>query len=163
MPKKIINDYEFYKIINVNEDINLCFIGSTSNWKSKQRSHRQACNNENHSQYNFKVYQKIREYGGWCEFKMVLIGERKQLTLKQARAVEDEYRIEMRANLNDSKMHRTAEQIKTDKKLNSRKHYEIDKELTKKYNDISKVAKAYYANLEQEQNDTNYMSYDDVV
>ena len=74
-----------------------------------------------------------------------------------------DYRIEMRANLNDSKMHRTTEQIKTDKKLNSRKHYEIDKEITKKYNDISKVAKAYYAKLEHEQNDTNYMSYDDVV
>jgi hypothetical protein len=65
MPKKVINDYVFYKIISISDDIDLCYVGSTANWKERQRQHKSICNNENSKLYNSKIYKTIRENGGW--------------------------------------------------------------------------------------------------
>jgi len=103
MPRPAINDYIFYKIVNVNGDIDLCYVGSTANWKQRQIQHKHVCNNPNTERHNLKVYKTIRENGGWEEFKMIEIARGEQLTLTEAHKKEEEYRIELKANMNSKK------------------------------------------------------------
>ena len=109
MPRKQINDYIFYKIVNINNDVDLCYVGSTCNWKGRIKCHRQDCNNPNSKKHNLKIYRIIREYGGWDEFKMLEIGRTEQLTLTEAHQKEEEYRIELKANMNAIKCYLSKE------------------------------------------------------
>ena len=129
MPKKTINDYTFYKIINVNCDVDLCYVGSTVDMKQRRRCHKSRCNNPNDTGYNLKVYKTIREHGGWDEFKMVRIGYAEQLTLTEAHVIEEKYRVELCADLNSFVCHLTEEQRK-----------EVSAEYNKVYNQVNKEA-----------------------
>jgi len=128
MPKKLINDYIFYKIVCLNDDIILCYVGSTANWKERQRTHKGDCNNENSKKYNYKIYKTIREYGGWSNFKMIQIGTREQLNKREAEQIEEEYRVELKANMNTKRCYITEEQKKEKEKQHNKKYYEDNKE-----------------------------------
>ena len=117
MPKKLINDYIFYKIVCITDDIDLCYVGSTANWKERQREHKSRCNNENCNAYKSKKYEIIRANGGWENFKMVQIGTREQLTKREAEQIEDEYRIALKANMNMRKSYTTEQELKEQQKL----------------------------------------------
>ena len=123
MPKNKINDYTFYKIINVNCDVDLCYVGSSVDMKGRTRQHKSNCNNVNGTKYNLKVYKTIREHGGWDEFKIIEIGYEKQLTLTEAHVIEEKYRVELCAELNGKRCHITEEQ---------RKDRVVNKELNRK-------------------------------
>jgi len=112
MPRKEFNDYTFYKIVCISDDIDLCYIGSTANWKARNHQHKSECNNENSKEYNSKKYQIIRANGGWCNFKMVQLGTREQLNKRQAEQIEEEYRVELKANMNSIRSYLTEEQKK---------------------------------------------------
>ena len=120
MPRKEINNYTFYKIVCINDDIDLCYVGSTANWKARNHQHKSDCNNENCKIYNSKIYKTIRENGGWGNFKMIEIGKKEQLTKRQAEQIEDEYRVELKANMNTKRCYLTEEQIQ--------KYYEENKD-----------------------------------
>ena len=124
MPRPAINDYTFYKIININGDIDLSYVGSTANFKQRNKGHKSACNNENDKAHHSKVYQTIREHGGWCEFKMVEVGYAKQLTSTQARVIEERYRVELKAELNSRKCFRTDQE----KKEKRKEYHEVNRE-----------------------------------
>jgi len=154
-------DYCFYKIINMNSDIDLCYVGSTANFKERVRSHRKSCNNEKDYNYNSKVYKTIREHGGWCEFKMIEIGTAQQLTKKEAHKIEEDYRVELKANMNMRKCYGAETEKEYLKQyyienIDKRKKYIADnaekiKESNKKYNtdnadNIKVYHKQYRAN-----------------
>ena len=102
MPRKIINNYFFYKIVCVSDNnIDLFYIGSTANFKERQRQVKKESYNENSTKYNSNLYKTIRENGGWQNFKLIEIGKRENLTIRQAEAVEEEYRMEYRMQLNE--------------------------------------------------------------
>ena len=107
-----IKDYIFYKIFCVDKSVELSYIGSTADWKTRNRSHKNNCNNQNGEKYNYKVYKTIRENGGWSNFKMVEIGKQEQLTLREAEYIEEQYRVELNANMNGRSCFRTEEQKK---------------------------------------------------
>jgi len=107
MPRKEINDYIFYKIVCLDEDLDLCYVGSTANWKQRHHDHKSNCYNEKSRKYNTKLYQTIRENGGWDNFKMIQVGTREQLKKREAEAIEEEYRVELRANMNSVKCYIT--------------------------------------------------------
>ena len=138
MPKKEINDYTFYKISNVNGDVNLCYVGSTVNMKERTRSHKNNCNNPNMPKHNVKVYKTIREHGGWEEFKMIEIGSAEQLTQTQARIIEEKYRVELRAEMNSVRCYITKEEIIERDKITKHNYCENNKEI------IAKKIKVYY-------------------
>ena len=100
MPRPAINDYTFYKIVNVNGDCELCYVGSSCDMKQRRRSHKFNCNNPNSNRHNLKVYKTIREHGGWNEFKIVELGTAEQLKVAEALVIEETYRIELKANMN---------------------------------------------------------------
>jgi len=128
MPKNKINDYTFYKIVNVNADVNLCYAGSTVNMKERVRCHKYNCNNPKSTKYNLKVYKTIREHGGWDEFKMIPIGTAEQLTLTEAHVIEEKYRIELCAELNGQRCHITKEELKERDKVNHHNYQQNNKE-----------------------------------
>lgn len=111
MPVKTINDYTFYKIVCLDDSVELCYVGSTANFNKRRREHKHHCNNETSKKYNHKIYTTIRENGGWENFKMVEISKREQLTKRQAEQIEEEYRQELKANMNSIKCYRTEEYI----------------------------------------------------
>jgi len=63
-----------YKLCCKNTNIKEEYIGSTINFNERKRTHRHSCNNTNDKHYNIKVYQFIRDNGGFDEnWDMVLI------------------------------------------------------------------------------------------
>jgi hypothetical protein len=60
--------------------------------------------NDNSKKYNRKLYQTIRENGGWDNWRMVIIEECGEISLTQARIKEEEHRVKLNANLNTHKM-----------------------------------------------------------
>ncbi len=120
--------YLFYKITCKDDEIDVCYVGSTSNWKQRNISHKSSCYNPNVKDYNSKKYQTIRENGGWDNFKMVEIGFRENLTLREAHKIEEEYRVEHRAKLNGVKCYVSVEDSKKRDLENKKKYYKENSE-----------------------------------
>ena len=125
MTKKEINNYVFYKIVCLDNSVDLCYVGSTANWKARNYTHKSDCYNQNKSTYNFKLYTTIRENGGWNNFKMIQIGTREQLKKREAEQIEEEYRVELKANMNGKRCFITEEQ--------KQNYYEENKEKLTEY------------------------------
>ena len=159
MPKKEINDYYFYKIICLDTDIDLCYVGSTANWKHRNGNHKSSCNNENAKNYNTKIYKIIRENSGWDNWKMVQIGFAEQLTVRQAETIEEEYRQQLKASMNDRRCFVTPEEKKEYFNKNAKQYYEANKEHSKerykqyRVDNIDKIKEQhkqhYYANKDK--------------
>jgi CHAT domain-containing protein len=148
MPKKEINDYVFYKIVCLDDSVELCYVGSTANWKARNNKHKNTCNNENSKQYNYKIYKTIRENGGWNNFKMIEIGKKDQLTKREAEQIEEEYRVKFKANMNDQRCFLTDEQKRErDKEYHKEWHKEYYQANIEKIKEYKK--EHYLANLEK--------------
>jgi predicted GIY-YIG superfamily endonuclease len=50
------------------------YVGSTKAFRQRKNEHKSNCNNDN-KKHNFKLYQTIRENGGWENWRMVIIDE----------------------------------------------------------------------------------------
>ena len=125
MPKKEITDYVIYKIICNDENIKDCYVGSTSNFKVRKNRHKNDCNNETN---NFKVYETIRNNGGWTNWTMIPIAEHKEITLIQSRIKEEEQRVLLNAKLNTQSAYRSVEKKEELQKIKNKKYYEANKE-----------------------------------
>jgi len=112
MPKKIINDYTFYKIVSIYDDIELCYVGSTADFNKRRSEHKNTYKNENSKSYNNKLYKTIRENGGFNNFKFIVLGTREQLTKREAEQIEETYRNEIKAELNSRRCYETEEERK---------------------------------------------------
>jgi hypothetical protein len=102
MPKTEI-DYSntiFYKIHCKNPDIKDVYIGHTINFVQRKCAHKQSCTHEKSSNYNFKVYNIIRQYGGWDNWKMEIIAFHDCEDNYAARKLEQKYFEEHNATLN---------------------------------------------------------------
>jgi len=104
-----------YKIQHV-ENESLVYVGSTTNFTKRKACHKTCCNNLNSKAYNCKVYDMIRNNGGWEMFKMVEIEKFPCRDKREAEAREDELMIELKANMNDRRAHRTKQQYIMDTK-----------------------------------------------
>jgi hypothetical protein len=133
MPKKTINDYTFYKIVCLDNSVELCYVGSTADFNKRRSTHKNVCNNENSKNYNFKIYKTIRENGGWDNFKMIEIGTREQLTKREAEQIEEEYRVELKANMNGHRCFLTDEQKQENRKEYHKEYYQANQEKLNKY------------------------------
>ncbi len=77
MPRKAA-DYSKaiqYKIVCKNPAITDCYNGSCISFKDRKKKHKHCCNNPNAYGHNLKVYQFIREHGGWANWEMIQIEE----------------------------------------------------------------------------------------
>ena len=115
-------NYIFYKICC--EDNEYVYVGSTCNFNNRKRQHKQNTNldNENGKEFHLKVYKTIRENGGWENWKMIQIGTREQITKRQAEQIEEEYILQLKAELNNKRAY-LSEQVKKEQKAISDKKY----------------------------------------
>jgi hypothetical protein len=75
MPRTPIDctNTHLYKLVCKDTTITDCYVGHTTDFKTRKCGHKQKCNNVNAKEYNFEVYTFIRNHGGWDNFDMVLI------------------------------------------------------------------------------------------
>ena len=102
MPKKEI-DYSkcvIYKIQHKDNN-DLLYVGHTTNFTKRKYEHKYNVNNQKGKEYNHKVYQMIRENGGWDDFNMVVIKDFPCENNRQAEAEEDRIMREMKATMNE--------------------------------------------------------------
>ena len=72
MPRKPIN-YANSCIYKIEKEGIVYYVGSTTNFANRKNGHKTTCNNENYKQYHYKIYEFIRNNGGWESFNMILI------------------------------------------------------------------------------------------
>jgi hypothetical protein len=99
MPKKPIEWSKciIYKICK-DDDF---YVGSTTDFTSRKNSHKRNCNTITCKEYNFKIYQCIREKGGWFAWCMTPLEEYKDCKSQiEARIREEEWRVKLNAQLN---------------------------------------------------------------
>jgi len=62
-----------YKLCCKDTNITDIYIGSTCNFSRRKNCHKSFCNNEKGKNFNFKVYQFIRDNNGWNNWDMIQI------------------------------------------------------------------------------------------
>jgi len=81
-----------YKIFCKDSNILDCYIGSTTDYKKRCNGHKSSCNNPTNKRHYYKVYQFIRNNGGWDNFDTEIlisaeIKDKKQLLQLERQAV----------------------------------------------------------------------------
>ena len=136
MPRKAV-DYNktiIYKLVK-NDDFDNAnvYVGSTTEFVKRKSQHKGSCCNENSKLYNLKVYQKIRENGGWENWKMIEIEKYPCEDKREAEAREEYWRCEFNANLNSQRAFITEEQRKEQIKEHAKQYYTEHAEKMKQY------------------------------
>ena len=179
MPKVPMDYFKccIYKIEHV-DDESLVYVGHTTCFNKRKAQHKINCFNDNVKDYNFKVYQMIRENGGWEKFIMLEVEKYPCNDRREAERRENEVMKELKASMNMINSFRTEKEIseyhKDYRESNKSKIHEYQKEYyeenkekiherNKKYRELNKeYDKEYYKSNKpkiQEQNkkyrDTN--------
>ena len=129
MPRTSV-DYSktiIYKIQH-KENPELLYIGSSTNFTQRKNQHKNNCYNEKRRHYNLKLYQTIRENGGWECFNMIEIKKYPCNDNNEARAEEDRIMREMKSNMNSVRAYRTSKQYYEDTKEQQKLYRELNKE-----------------------------------
>jgi len=125
MPRHEI-DYSktiIYKIVCNNLEITDIYVGSTTNFTRRKSQHKHSCNKPNSKDYNFKIYQIIRNNGGWGDnWAMFQIEEFPCANGNESRARERYWYEQFQATLNMQYPQRT-----------DKEYYESNKEHITKY------------------------------
>lgn len=99
MPKSNI-DYSntiIYKIYCKDESVTDLYVGHTTNFQQRKYSHKVACNNNKN---DIKIYNVIRENGGWDNWIMIEIAKYNCKNSTEARIKEQEHYDNLKASLN---------------------------------------------------------------
>jgi hypothetical protein len=113
-----------YKICCNDLNIRDIYIGSTTNFRARKYKHKSLCNSIKSKEYNYKLYQLIRENGNWENWSMVEIEKYPCNDNNEARARERYWYEQLKPSLNIFKPLQTQEE-----------RNEYCKEYNKKYKD----------------------------
>jgi len=94
-----------YKIEHIDNE-RLLYVGHTTNFIGRESTHKTVCNNEKNKHHNLKIYQIIRENGGWDMFKMIEVEKYPCENRREAEKKENEIMIKMNANMNTNSAYR---------------------------------------------------------
>ncbi len=110
MPKVAI-DYSkcvIYKIVCNDLEVKSLYIGHTTDFRKRRNRHKYSCSCESLPAYNFKVYEMIRNHGGWENWSMIEIEKYSCNDSNEAIARERHWYETLKANLNTDYPGRTA-------------------------------------------------------
>jgi len=110
-------------------DIEYNYVGHTFNIIKRRYSHKSSCNNSNDVIYNLKIYQIIRDNGGWDEWEMKIIHRCYVKDKIEARMIEQKFINELNANMNAIKSYTSDEE----KKGYNQQYYQKNMEQIKQY------------------------------
>jgi hypothetical protein len=162
MPRLSI-DYSktiIYKIVCNDLNITDVYVGSTTDFIRRKGHHKSNCNNEKSKKYNFKVYQSMRQNGGWDNFTMVEIEKYPCIDSNEARTRERHYYELLNTTLNTIYPSRNNkayyDQNKNDVLKRCKIYYEANKEMIaiqcKQYREANKEKIAEYKKQYREAN-----------
>ena len=149
MPRTAIN-YDntiIYKIQHI-DDNTLLYVGHTTDFTKRKSAHKANLNNTNNKAFNYKVYQMIRDNGGWDMFHMIAIKTFACSNKREAEAEEDRVMRELKVTMNNNRALLTEQDKKDDKKSYREEHASEIREYRKKYDEehaieISEYSKKY--------------------
>ena len=135
------------------------YIGSCCNFTRRKCAHKTVCNNPSSVNHTYKLYQTIRENGGWDNWVMIKLhnfpcNEKYQLKLEERRVI-DEYKSKLNTTIPTRTIKEWCEDNKEYINEKQKKYYEEHKEerneYAKKYREnnkekISEKKKKYYEN-----------------
>jgi len=134
MPK-VPMDYSkccIYKIEH-NDDESLVYVGHTTNFDKRKTQHKINCYNDNGKPYNFKVYQMIRENGGWEKFLMLEVEKYPCNDRREAERRENEVMKELKSSMNTNKSFLTQDELTEYKKEYNKEYNESNKHKIQEY------------------------------
>jgi len=92
------------------DGINEFYIGSTFDMKKRKTEHKSNCNNPKSKKYNYKVYQYIRDNGGFDNWKFEILVE-KEFENKTALKIKEKECIKLlNSTLNSQSAYQTTEE-----------------------------------------------------
>ena len=124
------NDYKnsvIYRIYCKDENIKDCYIGSTIDLYNRFKAHKASVNNRNLNNYNLKIYQFIRENGGWDNFDREILEYYPCNNEEDLKIKEQEYISRFKPTLNTFNAYRTEEVKKIQKQKKAKKYRESEK------------------------------------
>jgi len=126
-----------YKITCNDSMVTECYVGHTTNFVKRKYHHKERCNT-----MNCKIYKIIREHGGWNNWNMTPICQYPCKNRIQACIKEEEYRVELQAELNSRKCINTPKEYY---ESNKNKILEKNKEYRDEHKEkIAETKKIYY-------------------
>jgi hypothetical protein len=105
-----------YKIVCNDLNITETYVGHTTSFVRRKHQHKHTCNKENRKGYNFKIYQTIRDNGGWDNWSMIQICEYPCNSFHEAIAEERRHYELLNAKMNMKNPCRTYEEWYQDNK-----------------------------------------------
>ena len=115
-----MNNNVIYKIYCKDENIKDFYIGSSTNLYVRINVHKCRCNNEDTDGYYLKLYEFIRENGGWENFNIEVIEYFNCNSKKELIQKEQEYINKLKPSLNYLNAYRSEEK-KIKKELKNKK------------------------------------------
>jgi hypothetical protein len=127
-----------YKIVCNDLNITDVYVGHTTNFIKRKAKHKYDCNNPNSKSYNFKIYNTIRQNGGFENWSMIEIEKYPCNDINEASAKERYYYEVLNAKLNTNCPGR-----------NVKEYQEINKDKIKEYynknkDKINAIKKTHY-------------------
>ena len=116
-----------YKIQHIDKE-DLLYVGSTTDFTQRKTQHKHKCKSG-----TAKLYQMIRDNGGWNEFNMVVIKKFCCENGQEAKAEEDRIIRQMKCNMNMRRAYTTNEEKREYVKQQMKEYYERNKEKIKQY------------------------------
>ena len=117
-----MNNTVIYRIYCKNETIKDFYIGSSTNLSVRIGVHKCRCNNKDTEGYYLKLYEFIRENGGWENFNVEVIEYFNCNSKKKLIQKEQEYINKLKHSLNYLNAYRS-EEIKKEQKQKTYKKY----------------------------------------
>ena len=105
MPKQFIDSTKtiIYKIVCDDLNITDVYLGHTTNFINRKAKHKSNCNNIDGKAYNYKIYNTIRNNGGFENWSMIEIEKFQDCNdINEASAKERYYYELLNANLNSN-------------------------------------------------------------
>jgi len=139
MPKVPINYNNccIYKIEHI-EDESLLYVGFTTNFNKRKGDHKSRIKNIDNKKYKIKLYEMIRDNGGWEMFRMIKIEKYPCNDKREAEKRETEIMKELKASMNMVKSYATKEETKERFRMYRDTHKEEIKERRKVYRETHK-------------------------
>lgn len=133
-------EYTFYKIYCLDPEVKYNYIGSTRDFIVRKCQHKSVCNNNNTTNRNSKIklYETIRENGGFSNWDIVPIGTGIYNSNLEARIAEQQYINDNKADLNCVKAYMSKEEENEIKKKYVINNHEKVLQSKKNYRDTHK-------------------------
>jgi len=113
-----------YHFVCNDENVKCSYVGSTTNFSKRKYAHKKRCIDETDPHYHIKVYQFIRENGGWTNWTMKPL-EEYSCENKTQQIIREQFWIEqLKPEMNCKAAYTSVE----DKKIKHKEYVEANKE-----------------------------------